>query len=720
MNDVLCVTDRCGGFCASWHTILQINSSTLGVRNMLSTLLKLCLLALALSTAVEANAAQRPIIFVPGTMATSFNSTLSFQNFAGSRVWLDLTGTEPGIPFDLLDDAEVEHYFKLKHSQASTSANPQMVTSSGESLRYHGSTSQGYFNGLVDVDSPASKPHESLKNALVRAGYILGMNLFALRYEWHNEWDLACSRLTDLVNEALTASGSDKVFLIGHSQGTQVIDACLTDYQRGLNLHVAGVVQLAPPTSGGKPAMEYANIATSGLGEGIDLGSLYGIVGAQLSGNTVRAIARRAPALYAMLPDADYEQRLKAQFPWIVGSYAEFKDTYNVVVNNPFVCPDDVKTFVGRARLYPPAASTPATILFHKNMDKMFDPILREYVKDRKTRWNDQRNFTDVPYRVIVATGKQMPVQYSVHFHTYNFIGTPVSCFYPAVSSSVVYGAGDGTVPEIATQEYRTVGPVSRIVFNGNLASTADCDESDHLGFIKSSCATRLVNLYVTPWVNTIGRVASQQGAEAFSRAAVHAEPDSQNEDTASPAEELEKWEEIAGTQRSRVTGQDYRLTSFYIPLDRALDVRQRGQTFDYLHVNVRTNSGHSVLLQFDDGGTLQQEAELLSTASSEGTSLAEIGVRTEIVPATQPGRKMLHVAFYTPIHSTGEVVDASFVVNNVSYIVVKTQEINTKTGYGPKRMNVVQGGKNAVIEFTPATPESEGTVKVNGVLTSR
>ncbi len=83
--------------------------------------------------------------------------------------------------------------------------------------------------------------------------------------------------------------------------------------------------------------MQYANIVTSGLGESIDLGSFLGIIEPKLSGSTVRAIAKRAPALYAMLPDADYEQHLKAKFPWIVGSYAEFRDTYHVVVNHVFL-----------------------------------------------------------------------------------------------------------------------------------------------------------------------------------------------------------------------------------------------------------------------------------------------------------------------------------------------------------------------------------------------
>jgi len=67
---VLSVTNRCGYVRRPWHTMLRAYASHLRVSNILCTL---CLLMLTLLTAMEAHAAQRPIIFVPGTMATSFN-----------------------------------------------------------------------------------------------------------------------------------------------------------------------------------------------------------------------------------------------------------------------------------------------------------------------------------------------------------------------------------------------------------------------------------------------------------------------------------------------------------------------------------------------------------------------------------------------------------------------------------------------------------------------
>ena len=112
------------------------------------------LIAIALGMVLTTNAAagpRRPIIFVPGTMATSFNGPSSPDNPDIARVWLDANWD---TFWDLIDDDEVRAHFRLKHLPGSTSADVSMTRESGRSVSYIGTAALGYWDGLVDFDIP--------------------------------------------------------------------------------------------------------------------------------------------------------------------------------------------------------------------------------------------------------------------------------------------------------------------------------------------------------------------------------------------------------------------------------------------------------------------------------------------------------------------------------------------------------------------------------------
>jgi hypothetical protein len=612
---------------------------------------------------------RRPIIFVPGTMATSFNGPSSPDNPDVARVWLDANWN---TPWDLVDDDEVRAHFRLKHLPGSTSTDVSMTRESGRNVSYIGTAAWGYWDGLIDFDIPSwtgGRIHEDLRKALEDYGYVKNVNLFALRYDWVQDWDLACQRLDSLVTEALNKSGADKVFLMGHSQGTQVIDACLIDYKPGLQARTAGVIHFGPPNHGGNALKTYGNMTKNAPGEKLTLGTFAGINVASISASTARAITERSPALYAMRPDSVYEFYLEEQFPWIVGSYAEFQDSWRMVRPPTLLPPPQpaippVYELVTRALTVPSGANLSNQKRAEEFTAQLKDATLAQWSANKKNNWNKFDNRYNLPQLVVRGTGHSTPAQYSVHFNTYDRVDP--CCPMPARGSSVVYDTGDKTVQRLGTWPTRSKGSVTIHTYMSNFSSTEDCEDNEHNGMFKGACAWDKVDL-VYDWINSIGRTT----------------PDATTADMQANALQAGEREFVYGEGSLLAHHKEttYRNLSFFAPIKGKV-LRSATAETALATLTLPTSEG-ALYISVGRDGDIREVYDARGMHKDLATAESH-RVYTELVPSTVRGINMVHIFVQVPMAGNTALANVGTTVDfdpGADNVVLITADVSASTG---------------------------------------
>lgn len=258
-------------------------------------------------------ASVRPVVFVPGTGGSELIVDQSGYNPGESSVWWD----DSKDPF--LDDKEIVYNLSMTYKETGTSTYKGMRPLNPDVSAAHttGTATNGYWDGLIDKQGQ-NCPFEqcsfqALDSQLGGMCYQNGKTLFSANYHWLDDWSKACDLVEKTIDQALAANKSDKVHLMGHSQGTQIIDACLTYYKKGNGIQnkVASVTHFAPLYTGVSPKLTWYNMIPGYAGYPF-IGEWYG--GVFVSSEDTSKVARYAPALYLMAPTSKYESVLQSNY----------------------------------------------------------------------------------------------------------------------------------------------------------------------------------------------------------------------------------------------------------------------------------------------------------------------------------------------------------------------------------------------------------------------
>lgn len=446
-------------------------------------LASLLLGAAVLCTNIAA-AALRPVVFVPGTGASQLFVTTSNFNPGSAEVWLDFQ-FNPFTGF-LIDDDELLHNLRLRHAD-STDFNMAPFFSDVTGLGPRGNIDLGYWDQLIDQLGDGGFPvqfHEDLRAEFEARGYRLGTTLFVSHYNWLDDWSDACAQLGSVVGTALARSGADKVHLVGHSQGTQVIDACLTEYLRSsLPGRVASVIHFGPPYTGGDADRTWANTVTR-LG-----GSAFVPFSAD---STSLTLGQTAPAVYLLSPTQRFESRLFSTYG-IVSSFQSVVETY-----------DSASRLLSRT-VQPSSNSTAASY----NFSQTFDQRLARHTQTRHGVWDNGNNRYSLPLLTVRGQGIDTPV--SIQYVYQDFPGSD------DVDVNVTERSGDGTVPAISSDFAfsRSLGIRQQITITDGGSLSAD-----HTDMLSGNTIATLMNSYVYPFLRDRGGLNSAATATALAQSA--------------------------------------------------------------------------------------------------------------------------------------------------------------------------------------------------------
>lgn len=419
----------------------------------------------------------RPIILVPGTGGTMIEANTEAQgnkyNPGDPWVWVDIVA-----PWGL-DDDEVIHNMKLKHT-SSTVAN-QMAP-------YYTDVKVGAKKTTDDL-LPISNFLNgeqcylyTMINDLKKLGYVPGKTLWGFAYDWRQDWKIHFGPLAQRIDQALKASGADKVYLVGHSQGTQLIETLLVD--AGFTAYqskVAGVINVGAPYVGAAVALRASAPALGGYDFGIDY---YGL-GMEMA--TGLEIGKNSPSVYQMSPTSKYESSLISSYGY-KGSIVSKKFYYDIWGNL------DKEVIVG-------PTGDPHAYTQSRQTDKQ----LTSWANTTHGQWDSQK-YT-APLLNIAGKGIATEVGY---LFSYNYL----EGVYMYSDLDYRFQDGDGTVPAISctsanSRSSRPSGSASILFTNGDHTSMVDptLDEDNQVYY----------NVFptISAWLTKIGAYAPSSQATA-------------------------------------------------------------------------------------------------------------------------------------------------------------------------------------------------------------
>lgn len=167
---------------------------------------------------------------------------------------------------------------------------------------------------------------DGLISELVMSGYVEGVDLFVLPYDWRLSNAGSAQRLYEKINQTLTLSGKTSVDIIGHSMGGIVAKEYIAQYG---DTKVDQLFFIGTPHLGSPKAFKT-------LMYGDDMGFSRDILGIELpflSSNRIFQITQNMPSIHELLPTQEYFST--------VGPYiADVADVYVPIEN------EEVLTFL--------------------------------------------------------------------------------------------------------------------------------------------------------------------------------------------------------------------------------------------------------------------------------------------------------------------------------------------------------------------------------------
>ncbi|WP_176560135.1 alpha/beta fold hydrolase [Brevibacillus dissolubilis] len=357
------------------------------------------------SAEVSVDGALRPIVFVPGTGGVQFNGSSNSYNYDETQVWVDRWyGT-------YIDDDELLYHLQLQPDGRT------LLNSAAGTYVHRGNISayQDHLQGIREVgDQPI---YEKFITDLQAKGYVAGRTLFGVAYDWRLRYSDHFAMMKSRIDYALSQSGSDKVYLIGHSQGTQIIKHFL-EMNPTYQGKVAGAVFVGAPNLGAAKAVR---ASSSTLG-GYDMDAYY--FGLGISPMTGYEISKNSPSLYMMSPPLKGESELQRTTAY-AGTVIEKEvwiDGWGSVTKETYLAPSRT----------PEAAHTLAKTYQYNN-------ALESEADSAYVTWDSQAA-VPVPFHSIIGTGASTEVSYAV-VKTHSFWNGDYT------DIEYRYADGDGTVP---------------------------------------------------------------------------------------------------------------------------------------------------------------------------------------------------------------------------------------------------------------------------------
>lgn len=356
--------------------------------------------------------ALRPIILVPGTGGVQMTANANNYNPGDPFVWLDLV-----FPWGI-DDDELIHNLKLKHSSSTV---PYEVAPYNSDVNVWPTRTYDDLAAVSRMIDGGDSYMSTMVNDLRSKGYVPGQNLWAFSYDWRLEWKKHQAGLAARIDQALAASGSDKVYLFGHSQGTQVIETFLVD-NPAYQSKVAGVINVGAPYKGAATTLRATAPALGGYDFGVDA------LGFGIEMATGLEIGKNAPAVYHMSPTAQYETDLKNSYGF-AGSIEKREYRYNAF-----------KTLLS-SRFLGPTGDPHAYAQSHQA-----DSWLASWTNTAHAAW-DSKTY-NVPLLNIAGYGHDTEVGYLIKNNIIEQWGAVLNRY---TDVEYRFRDGDGTVPYISS-----------------------------------------------------------------------------------------------------------------------------------------------------------------------------------------------------------------------------------------------------------------------------
>jgi hypothetical protein len=425
----------------------------------------------------------RPIIIVPGTGGTMLMANTSAEgntyNPNDPWVWIDITAV--GI-----DDGELKHNLTLKHAGSDKPSYEMLPAYSDVKVSTKKTTDD--LDPISKVlnnemwDSPQF--YYNLINYLKSQSYVPGKTLWGFAYDWRLDWEKHYLALKNRIDQALQLSGADKVFLLGHSQGTQLIETFLlgtnyTSYQS----KVAGVINIGALYYGAAVSLLCSIKSLGGYDFDIDL------AGAGMACSTGYEIGKNSPAIYHMSPTAKYETAVYNTFG-IKGSHVE----KNVYYDWDWTV--DKVTFIGPTN--PPSNSHAFT------QSKQYDQKLTSWTNTARAAWDSKK------YNVAVLSiaGYGLPAEVACILHHDYYLGIAYNDWIEHCLSD-----GDGTVTTLSShyQNSRSTRPTGSDywwIYRGEHTAMIDSSYTDYPDEYDNTFPTVMAK--IKEWLTRIGRNKGQ------------------------------------------------------------------------------------------------------------------------------------------------------------------------------------------------------------------
>jgi len=345
--------------------------------------------------------ATTPVILVPGIGGSRLFGSYNYYN-RDEIVWVDKAPERFALDF-LVNDEDLVYNLTLKHN---STTDPTNVVSQNADAQIYTKYDNYGLNSIYHLDMDNWDMTEYFKtmiNTMTAQGYVAGVNLFGLPYDWRLDYAAHFDTITSTINNAIAASGASKVNIVAHSQGGLLLKAYLLarpDMQAKINKFIT----MGTPFLGAAKAAKSTSQKLGGYNFDIPL----------LANETGFSIAKHAPAVYHLAPSYQYEQQMFARYG---------RSTVNSYISPAYVPTSPYYGYNTQLRNF------------------AYDKWLFDYANTKHTQWDNTAPSVESYHLVSDTVSTETAYNY-----TYCSTCTPVN------QLEIVMKAGDGTVPLISAE----------------------------------------------------------------------------------------------------------------------------------------------------------------------------------------------------------------------------------------------------------------------------
>jgi pimeloyl-ACP methyl ester carboxylesterase len=384
-----------------------------------------------------------PVILVPGVGGSQiWGIPNGYNNDSGNGsdvVWVDKVADH--FSFDLLvNDAELKYNLELKHV---TGGHVTDVVPKNSDVRVWPLKDEFGLKGISYLDADQwdiSLYFNHMIEVFQQNGYVPGKTLWGLPYDWRQDYAKEFDNITNTINQALAASGQQKVAIVAHSQGGLLIKSYLLAHPE-MESKIDRFITLGTPFLGAAMA---ARATSSKLGG-------YNFSLSVVDNATGFEISKTAPAVYHLAPSYEYESAMFSRYGrGTINSY-----------NSPYYIP-----------------TNPSQGYYTQLRNFEYDKGLFDWSSGRHGVWD--KTAPNVKRYHIVADSVSTEVAYDYDYNW--FWGSSVD---------YIMKAGDGTVPLISAQR---PGNAAGTIFYAHTGASGSA--VDHVGLVKDdNVITKVLHL---------------------------------------------------------------------------------------------------------------------------------------------------------------------------------------------------------------------------------